>query len=109
MNSLLKNSFFTLLVCFAVSANTYAAERSDGEISARSGKGAVSNDAKAGQVGVGLQVGGLTGLALQYWLSDINGINGSITSDRGNTAFSLAHIWFFPKALATLGRGSCNG
>ena len=60
---------------------------------------AINNIYKAGQVGVGLQLGSLSGLTLDYWNTSQESWNASLLNDYGNMAIGLGHRWMFPNAF----------
>jgi hypothetical protein len=62
--------------------------------SSASAKGLNARD-KTDELGIGLQAGSLTGVNLQYWATANRTINGSLTSEFGNTALAVSHNWYF--------------
>lgn len=52
-----------------------------------------NNIYKTGEIGVGLQVGSLSGINLDYWINENRSINGAVSFNYGQTIFSVAHLW----------------
>jgi hypothetical protein len=60
----------------------------------------INNMNKVDQVGVGLELGSLSGVTVDYWHSSAATWNASLLADSGNTAIALAHEWMFPAAAS---------
>lgn len=54
-----------------------------------------ANNEKTDQLGLGLQVGNLSGVNLEYWLNNNRTINAAVLGERQNVAISLTHTWMF--------------
>jgi hypothetical protein len=64
----------------------------------------INNQAKAGQFGLGLEVGSLAGVSGQYWMANDRALNLTFAAEHGNAVISGAHLWLFPGAFADGGR-----
>ena len=91
-------SIFTVLIAIVLSTSANAAGVSSAQ------NASVSNQAKTGQVGVGLAVGSLTGLSTQFWLDNDRAINATFAAERGNSAISVTHLWLFHGVFANVSR-----
>jgi len=86
---------FTIILLGLLSSAAFAQQ----SVSTRLEYGSVNNVNKTDQIGVGIQVGSLSGVAADYWYRSDASLNASITSDYGNTALGFAHVWYFKNAF----------
>ena len=87
-------TFLTVLATILLSVTANAAGVSNAKYAP------ISNREKAGEFGVGLAVGSLSGLSTQYWLENDRAINATFAANRGNTAIAVSHLWLFRGAFA---------
>lgn len=88
------------LLCFA-SFIVAQSQAQTPTVNTRSPGPNVTNADKTGQTGVGLQVGTLPGVAIDYWDSSRTTWNGSLVSEfgYGNVGIGAARLWKFPDAF----------
>lgn len=60
----------------------------------------VNNIQKTDQAGLGLKVGVLSGFVFEYWYSEAQTLNLSVTTAPGNVAVGFNHNWMFRHAFA---------
>jgi hypothetical protein len=66
----------------------------------------INNEQKSGQLGVGLEVGSMSGVTFEYWLASQDTVNIGLTSVQGNLGLGLTRNWVFRNAFAGNGRYS---
>lgn len=54
----------------------------------------LNNADKAGQFGVGAQVGSFSGLSTEFWMTNQTGIAAGLTFGNRNTAIAISHNWY---------------
>ena len=85
---------FALLLC------TYSAWEAHGQTSAmKVPQDKLRLGSREKLLGVGVQVGTLSGLSFEYWNSRTTTLNTSLTVTRGNTAAGFTHVWMIPEAF----------
>jgi hypothetical protein len=85
-----------LIGILALTANAFA---QDGGTSMMS-RDSIEAGNRVDQIGLGVQVGSLSGVNMEYWTSKDTTINAGLTFSQANTALSLAHVWMFPGAFS---------
>lgn len=96
-NLVLKKAIL-FFICITVGSLAHAADSYTGRSST------INNLNKAKQIGLGIQIGSLSGLSAQFWLDNVSAVNASVAGINGNTIFSIAHLWLYPDALSSTGR-----
>lgn len=61
---------------------------------------AVNTADKTDELGVGLQVGSLSGVNFEYWTAPERTINSSLTAERGNFVVGASHNWIYRDAFS---------
>jgi hypothetical protein len=90
----------TLIAQAMITAQASAAEVNE----SRFNYDAINNEQKAGQLGVGLEVGALSGATFEYWTASQDTVNVNITSVQGNLGLGATHNWMFRDAFRGTGR-----
>ena len=62
----------------------------------------INNVNKTDQLGVGIEVGASPGVNLEYWLENDRALNGIIGIYNGDSEISLAYLWMFRNAFASI-------
>ena len=85
-----RNSLVVLLLPFLIS---HTLAFGQGRTSAP--QPALNTPDKTDELGVGLQVGALSGVNFEYWMAPERTLNSSLTGERGNFAVGVSHNWIF--------------
>jgi len=82
------------VICLLALALTHTLAFGQGRTTAAQDK-ALNVPDKTDELGVGLQLGSLSGVNLEYWLTQDRTMNAALTAERGNVALNATHVWLF--------------
>lgn len=99
-----KHAFFLILTALITLVILPAEAQETSRYSFHSG---ITNEHKAGQIGVGAQAGANTGITADYWTTDHNSISLNLTGFGKNFGIGGAYNWMLRNAFGSgeIGRG----
>ena len=95
---MIRTALFASLMIFTSGA--FSAMAAEGGSSTLSTRTATEGNSRNQDLGVGVQVGSLSGINFEYWNSHDTSLNAAITFTRGNTAIGGTHLWMFQNSFS---------